>query len=274
MSLFTIDDTRCKKDGLCAAACPMAIIAWQKDEIPVLVNGAEKMCINCGHCVAICPHAALSHAAMTPDQCPEIDEALAISPEQTEQFLRSRRSIRNFKQAPVERETMEKIIRLASYAPSGHNMQPVRWQVISGRDKVQSYAAMVVEWMKETLTEKPEFAKAMSLDLVIAAWDMGMDVITRNAPHLVLTNGPAKNPTSPAACTIAMTYFDLAAQGLGVGTCWCGYFYRAAVSHAPLQEALGLGKDINNFGAMMVGNPKFIYRRMPERNQPRITWTE
>lgn len=274
MSLITIDETRCKQDGICAMECPFGIIAWQPESFPAVVNGAERLCINCGHCVAVCPHEALTHKHLAPDQCLPVDPALALSPEQARQFLRSRRAIRNFRKKAVEKDLLEQLIKLASYAPSGHNMQPVKWQVINGREKVHEYTAIMVEWIKQLVETKPEMAKGFGMDIVAKAWDKGRNAITRDAPHLVLVNGPAKNPTAPAACTIAMTYFDLAAQAFGLATCWCGFFHMGVVSYPPLKAALGLGDEVQNLGAMMVGYPKFTYPRMPERNTPDITWTE
>jgi len=46
------------------------------------------------------------------------------------QIFRYRRSIRNYKTKAVEKEKIEKLIDMASYAPSGHNMQPVNWQIM------------------------------------------------------------------------------------------------------------------------------------------------
>ncbi len=274
MSLLTIDETLCKKDGICAAECPMAIIQWQKGELPVAAKNAPGMCINCGHCVAVCPHGAMTHAKLAPENCLAMDNELALSTTQTEHFLRSRRSIRNFKETPVTKDTLSEIIRLASFAPSGHNMQPVHWRVLNGQETVKEHTTMVIDWMKLTLKENPKFAKALHLDMLIGAWKFGMDVVTRNAPTLILAQGPEANPSAPPACTIAMTYLDLAAQSFDVGTCWCGYFLMAASAHAPLAEKLGKDKGLKTYGVMMAGYPKFKYHRMPLRNTPKITWTE
>lgn len=274
MTLISIDETRCKQDGICAAECPMAIISWQKGTFPSPSDRAEALCINCGHCVAVCPHGALTHRLMGPADCLPVESKMALSPEQTEHFLRARRSIRNFKETPVARETLSDIIRLASFAPSGHNLQPVKWQVISGREKVKEHTAMVIDWMKLTKKENPAMAKALHLDMLIGAWKFKIDVVTRNAPVLVLAQGPEKDRTAPPACTIAMTYFDLAAQSFGVGTCWCGYFLMAANAHPPLAEMLGQDRGLKTYGVMMAGYPKFTYHRMPVRKTPDITWTE
>jgi nitroreductase/NAD-dependent dihydropyrimidine dehydrogenase PreA subunit len=274
MTLICVDETRCKQDGICAAECPMAIISWKKGSFPAPSARADDLCINCGHCVAVCPHEALTHRRMGPEDCMPVDKNHALSPDQTEHFLRARRSIRNFKETPVDRETLSEIIRLASFAPSGHNLQPVRWQVISGREKVKEHTGMVIDWMKQMKKENPGMAKALHLDMLIGAWKFGMDVVTRNAPSLVLAQGTEKDRTAPPACTIAMTYFDLAAQSFDVGTCWCGYFLMAANAHAPLAEKLGQDKGLKTYGVMMTGYPKYTYHRMPLRNAPDITWTE
>ena len=67
MTLFTIDPEKCKRDGICVNECPARIIVQaDKDSVPSLVEGGEALCINCGHCVAVCPHEAFSLKTMGP----------------------------------------------------------------------------------------------------------------------------------------------------------------------------------------------------------------
>jgi nitroreductase len=70
------------------------------------------------------------------------------------------------------------------------------------------------------------------------------------------------------------SFLDLSAPSLGLGSCWNGYFNRAAMSWEPLQKALGFPEGITNYGTMMLGYPKYQYYRMPNRNIPRVTWTD
>jgi ferredoxin len=53
----------------------------------------SSFCIQCGHCVAICPTGAFRLNWLGPDQCPPIVKELELRREQAEQFLRRRRSI-------------------------------------------------------------------------------------------------------------------------------------------------------------------------------------
>jgi ferredoxin len=71
MSLFTIDQKKCKRDGMCAKECPAQIIVLNdKDTFPTLMENSEEFCINCGHCVAVCPHGALTLSTMPLAECP------------------------------------------------------------------------------------------------------------------------------------------------------------------------------------------------------------
>lgn len=273
MPLFTVDPEKCNRDGICAAECPIKIIDFKdKTAVPVPVPGAETLCIHCGHCVAVCPTAALSLADMTPDQCPEVKPEWLLSADQAEHFLRSRRSIRTFKKASVDRETLSRLISVASHAPSGHNTQPVRWHVVYDAGELRRHIGMVADWMRYMIKEQPAAAAKMHMDMVVGAWDFGVDVICRDAPHVIVAHGLQADMTAQNACTIAMTYLELAAPSLGLGTCWAGFYGAAAMFWPPLQNALGLPKGHVCFAAAMAGYPKFKYRRLPLRNPPQITW--
>jgi len=273
MPLFTVDPDKCNRDGICVAECPIKIIELKdKNSVPVPVAGADELCINCGHCVAVCPTAALSLKRMPPDQCPPVKKEWLLNADQAEHFLRHRRSIRTYKKQAVDREMLSRLIKIASYAPSGHNTQPVCWHVIYDKDELHRQTGMVVDWMRYMIKEQPEMAAKMHLELVVGAWDFGVDVVCRDAPHLIVAHGLQSDRTAPAACTIAMTYLELAAPSLELGTCWAGFFSAAAMFWPPLQKALGLPDGHMCYAAAMVGYPKYKYHRMPLRDAPQVTW--
>jgi len=77
MGLLIIDKNKCKKDGICARECPMVIIKLKDGNgFPEMVPGGEGICNYCGHCVAICPNGALSHANVPIEKSPSIDKEL------------------------------------------------------------------------------------------------------------------------------------------------------------------------------------------------------
>lgn len=273
MSLLTVDPENCNRDGICVEVCPMGIIEMKsKDAFPALIDGGEKVCINCGHCVAACPAGAMNHAVMNSEDCVAADKYGVPDPEQVQYFLRSRRSIRKYRLKTVEREVLFKLIDLGRYAPSGHNLQPVNWLVIHNRDEVQRLAGLVIDWMRYMIKEQSPLVAAMHLDRVVAFWDGGADAICRSAPHLIVAHARKMDRTAPPACTLALSYLELAAPSFGLGCCWAGFFNVAANVWPPMQEALDLPEGHISFGALMIGYPKYKYQRLPLRKQPVIIW--
>jgi nitroreductase/NAD-dependent dihydropyrimidine dehydrogenase PreA subunit len=271
MELLTIDRDTCNQDGICAAVCPAGIIEM-KEGMPTPVADAGDMCIRCGHCVAVCPTASLSHRDVPLDGCKPIARERAITFAQAEQFLRSRRSIRRYKDKPVAREDLERLIDIARYAPSGHNLQPVRWLVLGDKAELKRLSGIAVDWMRWMIDNMPDFASAMRMDWAVARFENGYDIILRDAPAVMATHAHKDNRVAPAACTIALTYLELAATTMKMGACWAGYFYAAATTFPPMQEALALPEDQQLFGAMMVGYPQYRYQRMPSRKEARVEW--
>ncbi|MGE5404270.1 MAG: nitroreductase family protein [Candidatus Saccharibacteria bacterium] len=273
MSLFTVDQDKCKRDGICEAECPIRLIEFkEKEAFPTAVSGADERCVACGHCVTVCPHGALSLKTVKPSDCLTIDQKLIPNPEQLEHFLKSRRSIRSFKDKPVERTLIEKLIDIARFAPSGHNTQPVHWLVFDDKDKTHRLSALVVDWMRYMIANMPQIAGPLHMEDLVEKWDQGIDRVCRSAPCIIVAHAPAAAPTSQGSCTIALSHLELAAYAQKLGACWAGYLGIAASTFPPLVQELALSEGHQAFGAMMIGYPKFAYHRIPPRVEPRITW--
>ncbi|MFP4086657.1 MAG: nitroreductase family protein [Desulfobacteraceae bacterium] len=273
MTWLHIDPHKCNKDAICVAECPSAVIQMHApDGYPGLTPDASEYCLYCGHCVAVCPEAALTLDWLDPGACPPVDPALSISSHQAEQFLRSRRSIRTFKDQPVEHERLEKLIEIACHAPSAKNQQPWHWVVVEDRDQVKRLAAMVIDWIRLAIRQEPDTAKERGLPRVVEQWDRGDERICRGAPHVIVAHGDESWPFGTQDCTLALSYLDLFAPTLGLGTCWGGYFFTAANHYPPLSEALSIPPEHKAYGAMMVGYPQYRYHRLPLRKPPRVAW--
>ena len=103
MELLNVDQEKCKRDGICAAVCPMQIIEFKtKEAFPTMIDGGDELCIRCGHCVAVCPHGAISHEIMHTEECAPLLKELKLQPDQVEQFLKSRRSVRAYKKKQAD----------------------------------------------------------------------------------------------------------------------------------------------------------------------------
>ncbi len=240
--------------------------------IPDLIPGTEPFCIQCGHCLAVCPHGALSHAQVPVEACPPIDKTLSISEDQAVQFLRSRRSIRFFQDRPVEKETIQGLIETARYAPTASNAQVVEWLVFTDRAQIKTLAGRTVDWMRTVLQLNPLPAQAAYPPMIVAAWDAGYDVVLREAPALIVASAPKSDLNGLVDVTLALSYLELAATARGLGTCWAGLVQGAMLSLPPLKLEMGLPDGHTHHYPMMLGYPKAKYFRLPERRAPKITW--
>jgi nitroreductase/ferredoxin len=273
MGLIKIDEDKCKKDGFCAKECPAAIIRHKdKDSYPVLIPGGEQNCLICGHCVAVCPHGALNHTGVPLEACPSIEKDLIINEEQAVQFLRSRRSIRRYKDKPVETEKIQKLIEIARYAPTGGNRQLLEWMVITDKENMLETSAQVVDWLRDVVAGKAEIRPLPYMAGVIAAWEAGYDAVLRYAPALVVASAPKEDNNGMVDLTLALTYLELAAPTMGLGTCWAGLLQGALLASPSLKEKIGLTNGHPHHYPMMLGYPQFSYHRLPERKAPKIDW--
>lgn len=273
MQPVAFDHDKCKQDGVCAAVCPRRLISFDPAErLPRPIPAAAELCIRCGHCLAVCPAGAVSLLGLGPENCPPLQRSRLPAYQSLDHLMRGRRSIRVYKNQPVERPVLERLLNTCRYAPSGSNSQPVHWVVVQDLDRLHFLAGLVVEWMRVALAEEQERAQIMRLDVVVASWERGEDRIMRGAPCLLLTHAPLASSLPQENCIIAMTYLDLAANTLGLGACWLGYMMHAAPDYPPLREALGLPPEHEPYGAMLLGYPRYQYRLIPPREEAKAAW--
>ncbi|MEI8349953.1 MAG: nitroreductase family protein [Candidatus Omnitrophota bacterium] len=145
--------------------------------------------------------------------------------------IKKRRSIRGYKDKPVEEEKLIKIIEAAREAPSASNRQ--EWRFVVAKDS---------ETRKELCVAAKNQAFVAEAPVVIACC-----ALTDN--H-VMTCGQLCYPIDVA---IAIDHMTLAAAALGLGTCWVGAFREEEVkrilaipSTVRVVELLTLGYPRNN----------------------------
>lgn len=274
MALFTVDEEKCGFCGTCIVVCPAGLIQMSDaDAVPTSANGDDDACRDCGHCVVVCPNEAFSHGKVDSEQCIPIRDELRIESGQIGQLMRSRRSVRNYEDKPVARETILELLDIARYAPSGCNTQPVHWLVVYETDRVRQISEMVIEGLRHQLRQESKQPLSDVLVRLVKTWDDGSkDVVSRGAPHLIIAHGPKDDPGSPSAGIIAQTYLELAASVFGLGTCWIGLVDMTADAWPPLKQFLGLPQGHVVLGTMAIGYPQFKYARIPLRKELRVTW--
>jgi nitroreductase len=67
--------------------------------------------------------------------------------------IKSRRSIRKFRQDQLRREDLDLILEAAIWAPSGHNAQPWHFLVIQDREKIDEMSTKTISIMADSPIE-------------------------------------------------------------------------------------------------------------------------
>lgn len=259
--MITIDAQKCVRDGLCVRACPVNLIRMDGGSVPEEVDGAADRCIRCGHCVSVCPEGALGNT-LTPagDYFPVPDKQ--PDAEAMENLLVSRRSARSFRKKPVAREQLERLLETARRAPTASNAQKLSWTMIQDPQRLDRVRELSLEWMGTD----PSRSRYME------AARQGRDVILRNATALAVVHGPADYFWTAIDGTLALTYMELQAATMGLGTCWAGLVTFASTAVPELLPVLGVPEGSKVGGAIMLGHPRLKHYLVPPRNAARVTW--
>ena len=280
MPYFIVQEDLCRKDGICGLVCPGKIVTATLGELPSMVPGTEVRCIGCGQCVAFCPSGAASLVPHEPKDEPDWGKAEAFAPESLPAeagvalLLRSRRSIRVYKDTPVPPSTLEKLMQTVRYAPTATNAQRIRWVLLHKKSSVARLGDRLAEAMSEAARANPDDPLASKYRALAQRWAEGKDPYFRGAPHLLGAIVPNLEDWRWGAedGSIALTYVEIMAHGMGIGACWAGYLTAFANSYAPLREVLGLEENERLAGAQMLGYPRYKAQCLPYRSLSRIDW--
>lgn len=269
LNLVTVNSAKCIKCGRCADVCARRIITM---EFEGPVGGEASDCMACGQCVAVCPNAALDNWKSPLDQQVAVNSQLSIGPQEATQFLRSRRSIRCYKPQSVEQNKLEQLLDITRFAPTGGNTQGVSYLVISDREKLKDISLAAITWMAQQLANGNAMAKPYARS-VHHFQKTGRSVILRDAPHLIVAMAPEALARGKDNAQYSLTYAELYAPTLGLGTCWAGFLQRCAFCKCePLLQLLDLPIGMVFAGALMVGYPKYSYPRLVDRNPLQVIW--
>lgn len=272
MPELIIDETRCTRCGLCMTACPQNLIRSHDGLFPRYGTDGASRCIICGHCVAVCPEEALELEDQRLDGTADDPSEAGIAPQRLASFLRMRRSVRRYRDVPVEREVIEQVMDVVRYAPTGGNIQGVRWLIIHSTPEVRRLTGIAVDWMRTVMVSDAPINSYFNFEGIVRAWDKGGDPICRKAPHLVVAYAHKDSAIAGIDAVIALSHLEIVALSFGLGSCWAGFFQMASSHWPPLRAALDLPDGHVPIYAMMLGYPQLRYLRPPRRNPVSLTW--
>lgn len=258
---FKIDSDKCTQCGICSKECPTLIING-KNGIPEIKEGKEKNCIKCQHCLAVCPTGALSIFGKNPDDSTPTS-APTPNAEELSNLIKTRRSIRKFKKEELSQAIREQLLETAAYAPTGHNKNNVLLTVTETKSDLEKVRSIIYDAIKKAQGEGLLTGPLAMYGSFLKVWEeKGIDILFRDAPHLIIASAPSDDSNGIPNSVISLSYFELAANSMGIGTLWDGLLKIVFDNIAPeLKSKLSIPEN-HTIGYMMVyGLPATKYAR-------------
>lgn len=166
----------------------------------------------------------------------------------------TRRSTRNYKPEPVEREKLERILDAARQAPSGGNNQTNHFLVIQNREVLKKLIGMVEAAFSRMDADENTYP---SLRHAIEVSKKGGYVFCYNAPVLIAVANRRDYGNNMADCACAIENMMVAANALDLGSCWINQLRWLNENEALVEylRSLGMKKNERIYGAVIIGYP-------------------
>ena len=263
---FTVDQDLCVGCGICVAEC-VGYSLIMKNNHPEVCPEREEACISCQHCMAVCPTGALSVLGLDPESCVPLPVDIP-SDRQMEMLIKSRRSTRQYRYEAVDRKILKRLLEITAYAPTGSNNCQVRLSVVDDPGVMDEFRDRTYQALERRKDLPPDLERYAG---IVTEQKQGKDTLFRGAPHLVIASGPGSLVNYTADCIIALSYFELQAAAMGIGTTWCGLVKTVLTRIAPeLIPALNLPEGHEIGYVMLFGNPRVRYHRTVQRTVPQV----
>ncbi len=271
MLKFEIDVETCIGCGQCASDCPAMIISMDTG-VPVIAVEVEQYCIRCKHCVAICSEGSVSIHGYSPEQGEQLSSKKLPDPDAVELLIKGRRSIRSYQDKDVDSSLIDKLIEVASHAPSGHNDRGLLFTVVDDKGVLHDLREEALGGVEQLIKDGALPEGMEMFHDIIEVWKTSeKDILFRGAPHLLVVSALEESASPLHDSIIALSTFELYARSYGIGTIWNGLTTLTISELVPaLKDRLGIPKDHTIGYVMGFGLPAVQYERTIERGTPRI----
>ena len=181
------------------------------------------------------------------------------------ELMKVRRAIRDFQDREVPQALIREIITDSCEAPSGGNVQPWSFIVITGRDAIKRVSDESKKNILTAIEKNPELSFAKYKPIL----EMPEFNVFYNAPCVVYITGHKDVRSLTSDCALAASYLMLSAADRGLGTCWIDL--GSVIRDKDVRAEIGLADDHVIGSTLALGYPTAIPAR-PPRNEPAIHW--
>jgi nitroreductase len=206
-------------------------------------------------------------------------------------FLANRRSVRNYKNKPIPDELLDKVLESVSYAPFGSAPEKMHITVVNNRKiienalpHVEAFLEKIPQWIDHPIASRmikrknsAEKFKTIKEHLYPIA-KMGNyqlkygDRITRHAPALIILHAEKDAEEHSNNSLIFACYMMLAAHSLGLGASLIGLVPPAINKVDVLKDIFKIPRDHESVISLILGYPKFKYKRAIRRQKANVEW--
>ncbi|MGB5177043.1 MAG: nitroreductase family protein [Thermoanaerobaculia bacterium] len=283
--LHLVDLETCRGDGICVDICPENVLEIL-DGKAATVESRAGTCILCGQCVAVCPTEALQMPQLPANDFGELAK-LPFGYDEFLDFLQLRRSVRVFKDRPVERDLTEKILAAAATAPMGMPPHSTEVVVIDQREEldllleelVKDYASLVRAFSNPVGRAMVRLASGaenyrMLKDYIVELARYANEAYTRDgtdrymyrAPVVMLFHGNRWAMSYEENAHLVCHHAMLAAVSLGLGTTIIGLIPPIVDRSKVLRQRYGIPKKNKVMTSLILGYPKYKYKKSIHRD--------
>lgn len=276
MAEIQIAAQRCTGCGSCVRDCLRNLLYLEAGKAKVKEDG---LCIQCGHCVAVCPADAVRLAG-----CPE-GEILPYDPAEFDipgehllHFMKFRRSVRQFQARPVEEEKLALLLEGARYAPTGGNLQNTRYILLD--EKKNELTDLTLKTLYDAAERIGSDPALRGMERYRERWrgmylqwkEQGRESLFYNAPCVLMAvSRYPRGGTGRLDAGLASANVELLAHALGLGVCYVGFFTIAAALEPELYRRLGVSPKEEVVSTMAIGYPAVQYHRTVNRKPADLT---
>ncbi len=258
MSILGINYEECNNCGLCHATCILFRRDQEQDKI--IFDNSTEFCNLCGHCIARCPQDAILYEGIGESFFFENvgKPEKIVSYDTIYKFLRANRSIRRYKNKKVPIDILKKIFDAMLHAPTADNARTENFSILSEQKQIKELNDAVVEELMKQPEEKAKYG--LLFKILGKAFN---SPIFFDAPHVIFVDSSDDSEIELINIGIIITYGRLAAQALGLGTCWNGWTQIAMMANPEIKKIASIKG--NKVGVFMLGYPAVKLYRTPPR---------
>jgi len=292
---ISINQLTCKKCILCTEVCPNKILIKSESNEIVFRPDRVDLCFKCGQCMAVCSTRSITVDGLSYEtNFFELPGVESIGYEKSfYDMIRTRRAIRNFKDKPVPKELLEKIVEAVSFAPPGFPPLKIRIIVVQNTELIRNALPHMIKFYdklvammkqpvyrffirKETGEKKFKLMQSHLIPLLISRLPElkkgTEDTITRKAPAMILFLSDKNEEDIGQDISIAATYGMLASHSLGLGGSIMDLIPPAINKDDELKKIFCIPDNHEVVTSLIIGFPKYKYQRGIKRNLKSVNW--